>query len=435
MVWSWLAVSLLLLSGCARDKGYPSQPISLICPWSAGGGTDRVSRQIAAQLERELGVPVNVINATGGSGVTGHTRGAVARPDGYTLTMITVELNMLHWRGLTTINHQDFAPLMMFNRDTAALFVRHDSPIQTLDALQVAIAADPGKLKVSGTAYGGIWHVAMAGWLDARGLDSTAATWISINGAGPALQELIAGGIDFICCSLPEADALLSGGQVRCLGVMAEHRLDAFPDVPTFLEQGHDWVIAGWRGLAAPRDTPSERLAVLNAALDSIATGEELRDFMQNAGFDLTVLGPDAFATDLAEQDEMFRKILTGEAFRGISEEHFGVMVFPTVIAIFSAVALVFVVSEIRRQAPTAAAEPLDYRPPLLVLAACLFYLLAAETLGFVLTAMGLLAGLMLCFGVRPPVSLVVAAVGSTLTYQVFAIFLRVPLPRGWWGW
>jgi hypothetical protein len=94
-------------------------------------------------LEAELKIPVNVINATGGSGVTGHTRGALAKPDGYTLMMITVELNMLHWRGLTNISYQDFEPLVLLNRDDAALFVRADSPVKSLAELQDAIRARP----------------------------------------------------------------------------------------------------------------------------------------------------------------------------------------------------------------------------------------------------------------------------------------------------
>ncbi len=425
----------LLLGGCARETSFPSQPISLICPWSAGGGTDRMSRQIASQLERELGVPVNVINATGGSGVTGHTRGAVARPDGYTLTMITVELNMLHWRGLTTVSHEDFAPLVMLNRDSAALFVRDDSPYETLGDLESAIAEEPGTLKSSGTAYGGIWHVAMAGWLDARGLDASAATWISINGAGPSLQELIAGGVDVVCCSLPEADALLAGGQVRCLGVMAEQRLDAFPEVPTFPEQGHDWVIAGWRGLAAPKETPPDRLSVLTAALDPIVEGEELSTFMENAGFNRTIQRPEAFAQTLAQQDELFRDILTGDAFRDVREEHFGVMIFPATIGIGSIVVLLLVMREVRQEDSVASHGSLDYRPPILVLVACVAYLLASEWLGFVLTAFGVLAGLMLCFRARPAASVVIGAIASVVTYQVFAVLLRVPLPRGLWGW
>ncbi len=104
-----LLAILPALAGCARDDKYPSRPITLICPWAAGGGTDRVSRQVAAHLEQDLGVPVSVVNAVGGKGVTGHSRGLSARPDGYTLTMATLELNMLHWSGLTDLTHKDCA--------------------------------------------------------------------------------------------------------------------------------------------------------------------------------------------------------------------------------------------------------------------------------------------------------------------------------------
>jgi len=87
------------------------------------------------------------------------------------LTMITVELNMLHWRGLTNITHKDFEPLMMVNRDAAAVFVRADSKWNSLKELEETIGNNPGKLKCSGTAFGGIWHVALAGWLNKVGID------------------------------------------------------------------------------------------------------------------------------------------------------------------------------------------------------------------------------------------------------------------------
>jgi tripartite-type tricarboxylate transporter receptor subunit TctC len=386
-------------------------------------------------LEEKLGVPVNVINATGGSGVTGHTRGARARPDGYTLTMITVELNMLHWRGLTSVSYGDYAPLQLLNRDSAALFVRSDSPFESLDALQAAISANPGQLKASGTAFGGIWHVAMAGWLHSRGIDPTAANWISINGAGPSLQELNAGGVDIICCSLPEADAMIDGGQVRCLGVMSESRVAGFEQVPTFGEQGHDWVIAGWRGVAAPAGTPPPRLERLAEVLDQIARSEELKTFMGNAGFNLSREGPEEFAATLQRQDELFREVLTGPAFQSLSGEHFGPMIFPTVIALVLVLLVGVVIWQTRHEVSSRQAEPPERRPALLVLIAAMFYLLAAEPLGFVLTAALLLIGLLVSFRVRIPLAISLGVALSLVVYQVFAIGLRVPLPRGVLGW
>src|SRR5687768_9632509 len=180
-------------ASCGGEKPFPSAPILLVCPWAAGGGTDRVARQIAVLLERDLGVPVNVVNATGGDGVTGHSRGALARPDGYTLTLVTIEIATLHWRGMTSISHQDLAPVGLINRDAGAIFVRSDAPWRTLRDLEQAIREQPGRLRASGTATAGIWHLGLAGWLSTVGLAPTDVIWVSIAGSAPSLQELLAG--------------------------------------------------------------------------------------------------------------------------------------------------------------------------------------------------------------------------------------------------
>ncbi|MFI5217825.1 MAG: tripartite tricarboxylate transporter substrate binding protein, partial [Candidatus Limnocylindria bacterium] len=247
-----LAVVLALaLAACAREDRFPEAPILIVCPWAAGGGSDRVARQMAVLLEQDLGVPVNVVNATGGDGVTGHSRGALARPDGYTLTLVTSEIASLHWRGMTSVSHSDFAPVGLVNRDAGAIFVRADAPWRTLRDLEQAIRQAPGRLRASGTSTAGIWHLALAGWLSAVGLQPNDVTWVSIPGSAPSLQELSAGGLDLVACSLPEAQALLSSGRIRSLGVMGEARLPQFPDVPTFREQGVDWTMGAFRALAA----------------------------------------------------------------------------------------------------------------------------------------------------------------------------------------
>jgi tripartite-type tricarboxylate transporter receptor subunit TctC len=319
--------------GCRDEQHFPNRPITLICPWSPGGGTDRVSRHIGALLEEELETPVNVINATGGAGVTGHTRGALAKADGYTLTMITVELNMLHWRGLTNISYQDFDPLVLVNRDAAAVFVRSTAPWQTLAELQQAIRARPRELKASGTAQGGIWHVAVAGWLDAVGMKADEVIWVSINGAGPSLQELLSGGIDFICCSLPEAETLMESGDIRPLGVMAPARVDGYAKVPTFSEQGVAWSMGGWRGLALPNGVPEECKQVILSALRRVLAREEYRAFMKSNGFDARGDGPAEFTAALARHDREFGDILTSDAYQSVRRGRYGPMVFPAVIA------------------------------------------------------------------------------------------------------
>jgi tripartite-type tricarboxylate transporter receptor subunit TctC len=435
---SIIGVLLLLtfLAGCAGKAPYPSQPLVLICPWSAGGGTDRVARHVAAELEGELGVPVNVVNATGGGGVTGHTRGALARPNGYTFTIVTAELNMLHWRGLTNISYDDYAPLMLINRDDAAIFVRKDAPWKTLADLAAAVREAPQTLKSSGTAYGGIWHVALAGWLNKIGLSPGDVTWISINGAAPSLQELMAGGVDVVCCSLPEAQSLLDAGEIQCLGLMSDQRLPAFPDVPTFKELGVDWTMGTWRGLALPPDVPESRREALLDAVRSVVESEDYRAFMQQAGFNPAALSPEKFAAFLAVNDAQMGAILTSEAFKGVESPPVGPMAFPYLIG------ALLLVNFLALALAGKFRKPRDLEPVttsgagriLLVIGAVLAYMLLAEWLGFVLTMALLVFVLLWRFRMRWPVAAAVSAGLVLMVYQVFAGYLRVPLPLGFWG-
>ena len=230
---------------------------------------------------------------------------------------------------------------------------------------------------------------------------------------------------------------MLAGGQVRCLGVMADQRVPGFENVPTFAEQGHEWSIAGWRGIAAPKGTPPERLEILSEALDGIAHSDELIEFMRQAGFNLSREGPDEFAKTLERQDELFKEVLTGPAFTSLSGEHFGPTIFPACIAGLLALACGSVYWQARRggMEPVPQTESNDLKAPLLVIIATLFYLVAAEHLGFVITAAVMLTGLLLCFRVRPTLAIGLGLGLSVVVYQVFAIGLRVPLPRGLLGW
>ena len=435
----WAAILLLMLSiaGCRGESAFPDRPILLICPWSAGGGTDLVSRKVAMLLEGRLGVPVNVVNATGGSGVTGHTRGALAAPDGYTMAMVTVELNMLHWRGLTNVGPDDFRPLMLLNRDDAALFVRADAPWDDLAALRDAVARAPRSLKASGTAQGGIWHVSLAGWLDAEGFGADDILWIPINGASPSIDALLSGGVDLVCCSLPEAAPLAESGRVRCLGVMAEDRVEGFPEVPTFIEQGSDWSMGGWRGLALPKGVPDDRAEAIVEAVDAIVHGDEYQSFMRETGFNVSIAPPVEFAALMEDVDRQMGEILNGDAFRSVRTTRYGPSIFPGIVLglLVAVVSLLAFRGGFRRSDE---ARPIDRRGLVRMGMAVGFvaaYLLLAGTFGYVLTSGLLLLGLLLGLRARWPVAALVTAVLVPLTYQIFAVGLRVPLPWGWLGW
>src|SRR5215475_419260 len=161
-----LAAASLLVAGNAQGA-FPERPITLIVPWAAGGGTDAVARQIAQMLERDFKQPVNVVNRTGGSGVVGHQAIASAAPDGYTFGLITLEINLMHWVGLTDLTFEKFTPIALVNQDPAAIHVKADSPYKNVKELFAQIKANPNKLTASGTGQGGSWHVALAGLMQA----------------------------------------------------------------------------------------------------------------------------------------------------------------------------------------------------------------------------------------------------------------------------
>lgn len=306
-----MAVFAFTLSVSASAQGYPNRPITLFVPWGAGGGTDATARIIGSLLEKELGQPVNVVNRTGGNGVVGHSAIATAAPDGYTLGMITVEISMMHWAGLTQMNPRDFTPVALMNIDPAGVTVRADAPYKTLDDLVKAVRANPGKFKASGTGQGGIWHLALAGMLSDLKLDNAAVGWVPSNGAAPAMNDLAAGGIELVTCSLPEARALIDAGKARPLAVMASQPAALYPNVPTLKAAiGSDWTIGAWRGIAGPKGLPADVQAKLGAAMKKIYDSKDYQTFMSGRGFGVIYADAKGFEQFMAKGDADMGRVM-----------------------------------------------------------------------------------------------------------------------------
>ena len=290
---------------------YPDRPITFIVPWGAGGGTDGTARYFAAMMEKELGQPVNVVNRTGGSGVVGHSAIAQAPADGYTLGMITVEITMMHWQGLTDLGPASYTPLALVNSDPAGFTVRADSPYKTVKEALDAAKANPGKLKASGTGQGGIWHLALAGLMDDFKMAPTTIPWVPSNGAAPAMQDLVAGGVDIVTCSLPEARPLIEAGKARALAIMADKRAALFPDVPTMQQAiGVSYSVAAWRGIAAPKGLPADVTAKLIATIQKIADSKEWKDFAASRGYGTEWAPGPEFAAYMAKGDAAMGKTM-----------------------------------------------------------------------------------------------------------------------------
>ncbi|MFV0360705.1 Bug family tripartite tricarboxylate transporter substrate binding protein [Tropicimonas sp.] len=273
------------LAGTAQ-AAWPERAVTIVVPWSAGGGTDATARTLAQKLEERFGQPFNVINRTGGGGLVGHITIANAPPDGYTLGVITIETTMYKAQGIPGAEPEDFTLIGRFNADPVGINVRADAPYETAGELIEAIKADPGAIKASGANRGGLSHLAWAGLLNRLGIDPDASPWVASDGSAPAMQQLAAGAIDVVSTAPAEARALVEAGEAKTLALLSGERSEVYPDLKTTDEIfGIDWSPLPFRGLAGPAGLPEDVTMTLSDALAEITADAEFRDFMASRGF------------------------------------------------------------------------------------------------------------------------------------------------------
>jgi tripartite-type tricarboxylate transporter receptor subunit TctC len=300
-----LALSALAAAP-ALAQSYPTRPIQMIVPWAAGGGTDTVARILAAGLEKELGQPVNVVNRTGGAGMTGHSAIATATPDGYTVGIATSEIASYKVLGLGDITPDSFDLISRITTIPAGITVKADGPYKTAqDVIDALKAAKKDELSASGTGAGGAWHLAVAGLNKAIGLPADHVKYVPSQGGAPALNELAAGGLSFLAVSPIEAQALAESGRVKVLAVMDTKRLSSFPDVPTLKEAtGLDWTFVNWFAFVLPKGVPADVRAKLIEATAKAHASPEVQNMLKQRGITPVWETPEefrAFATKFAD--------------------------------------------------------------------------------------------------------------------------------------
>lgn len=277
-----LAATLAL---AAPAWAFPDRPVQLLVPWAAGGGMDAVMRIFASGLENELKVPVNVVNRTGGGGLTGHSAIANATADGYTIGGVSPEVSFFKTLGLGDITPENFDLFSRVSLIPAGVTVKADSPHKTISDFLKAVKDSPkGTFMASGTGVGGSWHIASGGLLKAAGIEADAVRWVPSNGGAPALQDLAAGGISVFTGSPIEAKAMLDAGRVRTILLMTEERHPNFPDVPSAKEAGLNWTYQNWFALAAPKGVPADRRNILFDAAERTMQREDVRNGMSQRG-------------------------------------------------------------------------------------------------------------------------------------------------------
>ncbi|MBJ3774289.1 Bug family tripartite tricarboxylate transporter substrate binding protein [Acuticoccus mangrovi] len=302
-----LAALAVAISAGAAWADYPERPITLIVPWSAGGGTDATGRIIAAMLEDKLGQPVNVVNRTGGGGIVGHTAIKDATPDGYTLGIITTEISMYEPVGSADLAYDDYTLIGLYNADPSAVFVRADSPYKTIADLAAAVKEDPSAVKASGANFGGLNHLSWVSLVQGLGAPAAEATWIPTDGGAPSLQLLASGAIDVAVAQFPEAQALMDAGEIRALAYLGSKPNAKYPDVPTAnASLGIDFAIAGWRGLGGPKGMPDAVVETVAPVMAEIVASEAFHEAMGKLNYGVEWAGGADFEAYLAQRGKAF---------------------------------------------------------------------------------------------------------------------------------
>ncbi|HWL82320.1 MAG TPA: tripartite tricarboxylate transporter substrate binding protein [Roseomonas sp.] len=302
-----LGAATLFGTRAQAATAYPRRPIELIVPFAAGGGTDLVARAFADAAKPHLDKAIGVVNRTGGAGAVGLSEIMAARPDGYKLGLGTVELTMLPHMGLVSFKADDFLPVARLNADPSAVTVKVDAPWKTLQEYLDYAKANPGKVRVGNSGTGGIWHLATEALADKTGVKFNS---IPYDGAAPAVTALLGGHIEAVGVSPAEVSAQVAAGQLRILGVMADERLTAFPEVPTFKESGVDITVGTWRGIFAQKRTPDDVVQILRTASRETANEPGFKETLKKMNLNWAYLDGPQFAEQVKAQSDTFAVLM-----------------------------------------------------------------------------------------------------------------------------
>ncbi|MEH6719752.1 MAG: tripartite tricarboxylate transporter substrate binding protein BugD [Aurantimonas endophytica] len=311
---TWLGASLIVLAaGSASAQDYPTQPITMVVPFAAGGPTDTVARLIAEPMSRELGQQIVVQNVAGAGGTLAGTQVANAEPDGYTILIHHIGMSTAPtlYRNLPYDPTTDFLPIGLVTDVPMTVIGRKDLAPTTMAELIPFIKEQGDQLTYANAGIGAASH--LCGLLLMTALD-TQMTTVPYQGTGPAMTDLIGGQVDLMCDQTTNTTGQIKGGEVKAYAVTTKERLDALPDVPTTAESGlPDFEVSVWHGLYAPEGTSTEIVEQVSAALQKALADETVIARFGDLGTapsSQEEATPAAHAERLTSQIELWRPII-----------------------------------------------------------------------------------------------------------------------------
>lgn len=302
------------LSGQAfAQDDYPSQPITLVVPFSAGGPTDTVTRLIAEPMSEVLGQQIVVQNVTGAGGTLAATQVANAAPDGYTVFIHHIGMSTAPtlYRSLPFDPLEAFETIGLVTTVPMTIIARPDFEPETLAEVIEYVKANQDTVTYANAGIGAASHLCGMLFMDAI---DTQLTTVPYQGTGPALTDLLGGQVDLMCDQTTNTSGQIKAGEVKAYAVTTQQRLDSLPDLPTADEAGLEGFNLGvWHGLYVPAGTPEPIVQELSAALQTALQDENVVARFAELGTAPATqeeATPEAHAALLAEQIELWRPII-----------------------------------------------------------------------------------------------------------------------------
>ena len=297
----------LIVVAPIQAADFPTREVQIIIPWAPGGATDLIFRALGATTSKYLGKAVVVVNKPGGAGAVGYTEAMQARPDGYTLVSAVTPLTILPHQVTTAFTYKSFEPVINVVDDPSMFMVRSDAPWKSLTEFLDFAKKNPGMITVGNSGAGGGVHLVALAFEKKVGVKFN---HIPFAGGGPSVTAILGGHVNAVSVSPPEGIPQAQGGKLKIIALFAKKRLELFPDVPTVSEQGINFVMGMWRGLAAPKGTPPDVIKTLHDAFKKGMEDDVLKKNAKDMAVHLSYLGPEEFGKLMANHHEVYGKLV-----------------------------------------------------------------------------------------------------------------------------